>query len=240
MHLNPLDVSGMPCGMGSGCLVRCGGIKLLLSVSHLLRATHQWNLHVKSYPPPRYTQAYQFGAPTTVKRLSLSNARKVSLDFFAVPIPDEVTPIHQEVRGIHAIIDGAAKRVFEFDEITEPSSSEEYAFFGLTQGLQAGVLFECVPIHVSRLKFCGENQRSLIFELPYAHPGHDFFKGCSGAPIVDSRGRLVSLVQSGSLRSNRVLGYPLSKYAAAIAAISMEHTPHDDFMPSTNQTSIPS
>jgi hypothetical protein len=32
---------------------------------------------------------------------------------------------------------------------------------------------------------------------PFEHPGHDYFKGCSGAPILSESGELVALVIGG-------------------------------------------
>ncbi len=43
------------------------------------------------------------------------------------------------------------------------------------------------------------------------HPGHEFFKGCSGAPIIGEDGKVVSLVSGGSLETNEIYGNNLSK-----------------------------
>jgi|GEM_PF-6867996 len=37
-------------------------------------------------------------------------------------------------------------------------------------------------------QYMGDEDDYYVFELPFAHPGHEHFQGCSGAPIVDAKG----------------------------------------------------
>ena len=40
----------------------------------------------------------------------------------------------------------------------------------------------------TNLKYMGDEDDYYVFELPFEHPGHEHFQGCSGAPIVDAKG----------------------------------------------------
>ncbi len=49
------------------------------------------------------------------------------------------------------------------------------------------------------------------FKMPEKHPGHEWFKGCSGAPIIGEDGKVVSLVSGGCTETNEIFGNNLSK-----------------------------
>lgn len=51
----------------------------------------------------------------------------------------------------------------------------------------------------------------LYFKMPEKHPGHEWFKGCSGAPIIGEDGKVVSLVSGGCIKNNEIYGNNLSK-----------------------------
>lgn len=50
---------------------------------------------------------------------------------------------------------------------------------------------------LSFLRFSGDH---IVFKLTFKHPGHKDFKGCSGAPIINSDGVPVALVCEGERR----------------------------------------
>lgn len=49
-----------------------------------------------------------------------------------------------------------------------------------------------------------------VFQLSIKHPGHQFFEGCSGAPIVDVGGNLVGLIVKGNTESETISAVPIS------------------------------
>jgi hypothetical protein len=51
-----------------------------------------------------------------------------------------------------------------------------------------------------------------IFRLGSKHPGHDRFRGCSGAPIISKNGQVVGLVCGGDSNSDTIYGIALSAY----------------------------
>ncbi len=56
------------------------------------------------------------------------------------------------------------------------------------------------------------------FKLPGEHPGHDYFNGCSGAPIIDVDGNVVALVTEGSISEKRIYGVPIETYLLTLMA----------------------
>lgn len=74
--------------------------------------------------------------------------------------------------------------------------------------------------YYNNLKYKGEDDDYYIFSLPNNNYEHSNFQGTSGAPILDSNGKLVSLVACGgpSKDSNEwiIYGFNLAKYKAMI------------------------
>jgi hypothetical protein len=56
----------------------------------------------------------------------------------------------------------------------------------------------------------------LAFHLPVEHPGHEYFYGCSGAPIIDAEGHVVALVCKGDMETSTVYGISLRRYQVAL------------------------
>jgi hypothetical protein len=51
------------------------------------------------------------------------------------------------------------------------------------------------------LTYVSRRDDLLAFRLPIPHPGHDYFRGCSGAPSIDEAGRIIALVCEGASRA---------------------------------------
>jgi hypothetical protein len=51
-----------------------------------------------------------------------------------------------------------------------------------------------------------------VFRLTHEHPGDESYKGCSGAPICDADGTLVSVVLGGDPPMREIYGAPLARY----------------------------
>jgi len=48
------------------------------------------------------------------------------------------------------------------------------------------------------------------------HPGHDDFRGCSGAPIIDTKGNVVALVCHGDDASDEIFGISIKDYQLSL------------------------
>ena len=74
------------------------------------------------------------------------------------------------------------------------------------------------------LKYKEKQEDYYVFELPYEHPGDEHFQGCSGAPIIDTKGNVVALVCSGDEDTNLIYGISLKKFKVAIDATYVKLT----------------
>lgn len=106
---------------------------------------------------------------------------------------------------------------------TEPSADEEYGFAGyvmpklfpkesMPDGKFVGI--ESTNVYHHGLKFVGYKDNFIVFKLPEEQMPHSYFKGTSGAPILDSKGNLVALVVQGDnneYRTDKIFGLNLKK-----------------------------
>jgi hypothetical protein len=219
--LHAVDSEGRPVGLGSGCLIRTDGHLVLVGVQHVVDNAKRWCIHLRVIPG-QGSDLYGFGAPTYFKRFSADNDEILDLDFFAVVVPGDLQPVHEEVRGLHAISNPIPKRIFLLSDIALPERDERYSFFGAVGPSDMGAFLEVHPQSEKDMTFIAERAEHLIFQLANTHKGDVRYKGCSGAPIVDMKGRLAALVIGGSESANQIFGVPLHHYRSAIAATAME------------------
>lgn len=54
------------------------------------------------------------------------------------------------------------------------------------------------------------------FKLPKKHPGHEYFRGTSGAPIMDNEGNVVALVCEGDVNEDLIFGVSIKQYKSSL------------------------
>jgi hypothetical protein len=76
------------------------------------------------------------------------------------------------------------------------------------------------PRYEINMQFVGRDEKNGLYKLalPRRHQGHDYYRGCSGAPIADATGRIVSLVIEGpeDEKEDVIWGSPLLDYVGTI------------------------
>jgi hypothetical protein len=178
-------------------------------------------MHVRVVPG-RGSELFSLPAVTTFKRFDAKSSRLRDLDFFAVAVPQEVKPVYQEVKGLHAIGNEVPKSVFELSQIVVPSVDERYGFFGAVMPLDGGAFLELHPQIENDMQVVDENADAITFRLASKHKGHVAYQGCSGAPITDDANNVVSLVIGGDDKSDLIFGVPLCRYKSALVVTAME------------------
>ena len=220
-----LREDNMPQKSGSGVVVRLGGKRFLLSVAHLMEGGGRLGVHLDHgmtgstcYVPEEVGHA---------KLGDLVFGKISDVDFIWCRLPDDALPMRTSI----VPIDGFTRivnREFSLDE-TNPilPDSGDYSFAGMIKGHYDNTLVPQVNCLVGDLQihrgltFLDEKDFPYWkFKLPYEkHPGHIWFRGCSGAPILDSQGCPVALVCNGDKDENTLTGFSLN---AAIALLLPE------------------
>jgi hypothetical protein len=217
-----LDEDENPVSLASACWLRFLGRSLLLSVSHATREG-QWAAELQFDVGKDKTLIHKFGEQWTAQHLDPSSAMTEDLDFSFTEAPDDFYSIFQERNLTGTIVRETARHEFHSGLDDVPTSDEIYAFSGRIHPAHlTGDIYVSNPTVYPGLKYIRTDGYYHVFQLPVEHPGHDAFRGCSGAPIVDRERRIVGLVCSGCTQTNTVTGIAVHKLATGIREYAEE------------------
>lgn len=214
--LRHLDEHGKPIGIASGCLVVCAGRKFILSVRHAVKPDSMgWAIEL-GYDHEKGTEMYW-----PKKFLYMAEMKKGSgiidnLDFCFAEIAVDVESTYAH-RTPYSVSDVRVRHIFDIKDFIEPNPDEIYAFAGEVKPEMHGLDAMATEMNVyPNLQFICTDGPFHVFKLPVDHPGHQAFRGCSGAPIVDTRHRVVALVSDGDERSGTIRGVAISRAVTAL------------------------
>lgn len=220
VQLVRLNGQGLPNGSASGCLIDYFGKRLLLTVSHATGDQANWAIQQK-YVPGKGTCNYQLGALNFLARATLSKPKLEDVDFSYVEVLSDFCAFRQEIEiPENSVKSETPIHVHSSSLMDEPDENEQFGFCGMVmptaeshfgQNYFGGELriYDC-------LRFLRTEDNYHFFQLPFAHPGHEHFKGCSGAPILDETGALVALVCGGCEKTNEIWGISVKAYKIPI------------------------
>jgi hypothetical protein len=222
--LRKLGANNIPIDSAMGCLVQYAGKVLVLTVEHATGDFGNWAIEVEYVPQLGQTALYQIGQMNFLAKLTVNIrespeidfSRAETIDFSYAILKKTVTPLHQELD-----IDGAVKNsiptiMLETSFQCEPHGDLEYGFYGHTKGKYVGKLLTLAPRLEMGMKFLGEDGEFYVFQMLRQNALANEYKGCSGAPILDGNGELVSLAAQVVPSLNQIYGVKLPKYRAAI------------------------
>ena len=210
------DVRGLPTGIASGCFVRYGEKKLLLSVQHATGNGGIWAIQ-QQYVPNRGAELYRLGEVNFLMKININTSEIVDVDFSYVEVPESTFAKRQEINPDTAEI-LTEEYIFTLSSSLEdePCTNTRYGFSGLVKpsidqcgGNNCLVTESRVYTDLEYLRTEGDYH---YFQLPFKHPGHQHFQGCSGAPIIGEDGKLVALVCGGNIATNELWGISLKAY----------------------------
>lgn len=207
--LRHLDETGNPIGIASGCLAVSNGRKFLLSVRHAVRPDSKgWAIEL-DYDRRRHgTEMYW---PKTFLYMA-----EIYIDFCFAEVVADLQPIYAN-RTPYSTSDVRPRHIFQIEDFAEPTQAGVFAFSGQVKPERHGTEAMATEMNVyPGLRFLRSEGPNHVFQLPVEHPGHESFKGCSGAPIVDMDRRVVALVSSGDKDAGTVTGVAISRAVIAL------------------------
>ena len=215
--LKRLDQTNSPIEICSGCLVNYHGRRFLLTVSHAVNlGSRDWVIELGN-DQQRGAEFYRPARFCYLAGINLSAGEIANFDYAYAEVPIDLQPTFQLLTPFGAMSAKHCRHVFDLAAVAEPDGSQHYAFAGEIHPERHEPLGFVTEVGVyPGLRFIHTIETFHQFRLPVEHPGHDFFRGCSGAPIVDTSRRLVALVSSGNFDQNTVYGVPLSRYRFAL------------------------
>lgn len=195
---------------GSGALIDYQDNRFLVSVEHKVkRESSGWAIVIQQgdkglefYRPNSFAYMGEFTRST-------SSLRHLDLCFAQVQPALESWYEFRQPRGL---FDRRPHHVFEQSAVAKPDTKSTYAFSGqIRREFHGSNAIVTDMVVYPGLKFTHSTDEILHFSLPVPHPGHDFFHGCSGSPIVDQAQRIVALVVRGDIDGNSIQGIAVDR-----------------------------
>lgn len=210
----------LPTGFASGCLIDYFNKRVLLTVSHATGDQKNWAIQQR-YVPGNGTETYKVGPMHFLAKASLSTPDLEDVDFSYVEIPPTIHAYRQEIEAPANLVKSEAPIAVHVSSLEDlPESGANYGFCGMvmpTSEEHFGQTYIGGQLRVySGLSFLRTEGDYHVFSLPFAHPGHEHFEGCSGAPILSSDGSLVALVSLGLKEVNEIWGISVRAYKTPI------------------------
>lgn len=218
-QLVEVDEQNHPIRIASGCIVSYKKRRFLLTVRHATGNNGNWAIELE-YDQARGMKLYRLGAMNYLKKLNLPKGYSEDIDFAYVEIPNDLNVYRHFLSPQGLTLRKEKVHIYsgEFDSL--PNKEESYAFSGCVMPDISSNPYEIDRPFLYRefrcyesLKYERKDGDIFVFKLPFKHPGHKYFKGCSGAPVVDSENELTGLVCSGSTETGEifVLSLPMIK-----------------------------
>lgn len=211
--------SGLPSSAASGCLVDYAGKKLLLSVAHATGDFGDWAIQLR-YDPSNGTKLYRIGPMNFLAKGSLKTRAIDKIDYSYAEVPKDLQAFRQIISDDLKVCGEYPVTAFPIDFDTKATSEDVFGFSGLVKNqierhTAATILASELKIY-DGLKYLRTEGDMLVFKLPFNHPGHPEFEGCSGAPIINGGGMPVALLSGGVISKNEIYGVSLAHYRLPI------------------------
>jgi len=214
--LRQLDGSSMPIGFASGCLIDYLGKRLILSVFHATGRDTTWAIPIK-FERSKGTEIYWPRLFNYVGEMTLGVPEIKEVDFSFAEVANDLVSYFQELTMRGEILFEAPRKIFAPSFDVMPSKDETYGFSGETMHEMHGShTLATEHLICPGLKYVETKNGYHVFKLPVDHPGHKYLKGCSGAPIIDTKDNIVALVCRGDISENTITGVSLNKYKFAL------------------------
>lgn len=212
-----------PEAFGSGCIISYKDNKYLLSVRHVtdydLTTTLETNL-----PPEGSTSTIKpVGGLIYFDQLKLEEInpeellKKIEqggekLDITFGKIEEPLVLLQSEINFGIFNIEVGEKRILDETNITIPDKDDIYGFFGnVRHSYIDGIYLQHVPTLKNNLKYHRTKGNFHIFIAPKVIKDEYDYKGCSGAPIMDSNGNVVALASAVLTGTSLIYGFSIEE-----------------------------
>lgn len=217
----------LPERMGSGCFIEYKGFVLFLTVYHTVNNYSLNTGIVADFDESNGVKLLSIGLRPPIITGNIKTGKIDDLDFTYVKC-NKMPECYFFILDKLGKIKYKKNRIILQTCLTDiPNLTESYGFAGFihsclqpnfTSKFHTEIFQELA--YYDNLKYNGINGDYYIFSLPNKNYGHDNFRGTSGAPILDSKGNLVSLVACGHASEDGaewiIKGFNLAKYKIMI------------------------
>lgn len=238
ISLHALDKNGIINGTGSASIIKYKGRKILLTVSHNILDDDKYlknpmgiqigitqDFKSMEYYIPTFEWLGQISINEEILKSQINFIEYIEdkykvIDFSYSLLPDSIQPrdeyINYEKQEVHFF----DKNIIETELNINPSLDENYFFYGHTRTELRHEIkkFSYSERYVEKIKYINTMPDKVfhIFHLPEIIKDEYDYKGCSGTPIFNENGEIVSLLAKGLKGTKAILGVNLQKYKLGI------------------------
>jgi hypothetical protein len=108
-------------------------------------------------------------------------------------------------------VEACTKLLLFMEDATVPTKDERCGFFGKTRHKYKGIQLTMLPTLKHSLIFHRTKGNFYMFLAPDRILDKEDYEGCSGAPILDSQGRIVALACAIVTNSKIIYGFPVQE-----------------------------
>ncbi len=220
VSLKEVDSNNRPIGgNASGCIVEYNNKKFLLTVFHAV-GKGRWGICLRWIPERRTVESYLLNNLTFLTEIDIKSFKSTQIDFAVQMIKEKNVEPYFQVIDVNENIKYEKKiTIHRLNFEVEPSKDQLYSFAGLTQSQKIeregdnDIIKQHVTV-VKKLKFIKkmDGDNIYVFKLPHPYIDHKFYKGCSGAPILDQNNNIVALVVEGNKDTDEIYGINMNKF----------------------------
>ncbi len=215
VSLRKIGPNQLPDGIGSGCIISYRGKRILVTVSHVTQKPGNWAMEVRH--ENGNTLLYGLGPMNLLDKYSFEDNQLKLLDFSYVELPDSINPLRQEFNINQELTAEQQITIHQLPIDGMPKHGIKYGFSGnvlpsIEKHPQVTYFTTEVPIYTG-LELIRTSEDFHYFKLATEHPGHIYFEGCSGSPLISEDGTtIVGLICGGVNDTDEIRVFPLSKY----------------------------
>jgi hypothetical protein len=213
-----------PEGFGSGCIIEYLDRKFFVSVSHVTDVedlvtfleTNQPDIDGKGPILKPVGGICYFDQLKVAEGMSLEDFEKIiekgkRLDICFAEIKDEIKLLQPEMDfGVFKVPASEKFHVFLEDAVV-PTEDERYGFYGKVRPKYYGQGLKMTPTLKHSLTYHRTKENFYMFLAPEIIKDSEDYEGCSGAPILDSQGRIVALACSVVTPSKIIYGFSIQE-----------------------------
>lgn len=212
-----------PVGFGTGCIVKYLGHTFLLSVSHVTNNDGLTTFLETNLPPENKTTPLKpiggfvwydtlkvkNGMDLTDFESLITNGERIDVTFSKLIDSFELKQPSMDFGYFK--VEESDKLMLDLEYATVPDKDKTYSFYGKIRSEYQGKYLKMTPTFKNGLKFHKTNGYFHRFLAPQIITDKDDYEGCSGAPILDSEGRIVALACKVATNTKIVYGFSIQE-----------------------------
>ena len=212
-----------PEGFGSGCIIEYLNRKFFVSVSHVtdlgdLTTFLETNLPFDERGPilqPVGGICY-FDQLKVTKEMNLEDFEAMlekgkRLDICFAELKEPISLLQPETDFIAFKVPESNKLPLFMDDAVIPVKDERYGFYGKIRHDYEGNKLKMTSTFKHSLKYHRSQDHFHIFLAPKIIKDKEDYEGCSGAPILDSQGRIVALACAIRTGTTMIYGFSIQE-----------------------------